>query len=74
MYENKHQQVISHQQFMRRLRLHLWVALVLLIASLAIGMVGYKVLEQLSWTDGFFELSHAIGRDGAGQSTVDRSG
>ena len=45
MYENKRQQVISHQQFMRRLRQHLWVALALLIGSLAMGMVGYKVFE-----------------------------
>ena len=53
MYENKIQPVISHQQFMRRLRQHLWVALALLIGSLAMGMVGYKVFEQLAWIDGF---------------------
>ena len=61
MYENKHQQVISHQQFMRRLRQNMWVALVLLIVSLAIGMVGYKVLEQLSWTDGFLNSAMLLG-------------
>ena len=61
MYENKRQQVISHQQFMRRLRQHLWVALALLIGSLAMGMVGYKVFEQLAWIDGFLNSSMLLG-------------
>ena len=61
MYENKRQQVISHQQFMRRLRQHLWVALALLIGSLAMGMVGYKVFEQLAWIDGFLNSALLLG-------------
>ena len=61
MYENKRQQVISHQQFMRRLRQHLWVALALLIGSLAMGMVGYKVFEQLAWIDGFLNSAMLLG-------------
>ena len=61
MYENKRQRVISHQQFMRRLRQHIGVASVLLAASLAFGMVGYKAFEHLSWTDGFLNSAMLLG-------------
>lgn len=61
MYESKHQPVISRSVFLRRLlRQSAW-AFGLLVPSLAVGMAGYVVLEQMSWIDAFLNASMLLG-------------
>jgi hypothetical protein len=57
VYETKHQPPLPRANFAQRLIGHLLVALGLVIGSLAIGMVGYKAFEKLSWIDAFLNAS-----------------
>ena len=61
MYESKHQPPLAHAHFARRLGLHLALALGVLAVSLGIGMVGYRLLEQLPWLDAFLNAAMLLG-------------
>ena len=61
MYESKHQPPLSATRFAQRLLAHLGVALALLVASLAIGMLGYVSLEKLSLADAFLNSAMLLG-------------
>jgi hypothetical protein len=61
VYESRHQTVISRIKFYRRLGLHLLIASALLLISLAIGMVGYRVTEDMDWLDAFLNASMLLG-------------
>ena len=61
MYENKKQRPVSRAVFVQRLLGQLlWVA-ALLAASLGVGMVGYVMLENLSWIDAFLNAAMLLG-------------
>ena len=57
MYESRHQAPIARASFAQRLLRHSFAAVGLLLASLAIGMLGYVVFEHLSWIDAFLNAS-----------------
>ena len=61
MYETKNQPPVARARFARRLLAHAVAALVLLVASLALGMAGYVVFEHLSWVDAFLNASMLLG-------------
>lgn len=61
MYEPKHQTPLSRARFAQRLLVHSLVALGLLAASLAFGMLGYVIFENLSWIDAFLNSSMLLG-------------
>lgn len=61
MYESKQQQPLSKDRFIKRLTNHLAVAISLLAVSLLIGMVGYVLLEKLSWMDAFLNAAMLLG-------------
>ena len=61
MYESKTQQPLASAGFARRLLGHLLVAIGLLGLSLAFGMVGYVVFENLSWLDAFLNAAMLLG-------------
>ena len=61
MYESRHQAPITPSRFAQRLMAHLAVALGLLAVSLAIGMLGYVLLENLSWVDAFLNAAMLLG-------------
>jgi len=61
MYESKQQAQLSPAAFLRRLLRHFGAALGLLGASLAVGMVGYRGLEGLSWIDAFLNAAMLLG-------------
>jgi hypothetical protein len=60
-FEHRAQPVIPPQQFLARLAHSGTIALGLVAASLAIGMVGYHSLESLSWIDAFLNASMLLG-------------
>ena len=60
-FEHHAQPVIAHGQFMVRLFHSGAVALVLIAASLFAGMIGYHLLEQLSWLDAFLNAAMLLG-------------
>jgi len=61
MYESRRQQPLTHGTFVQRLALHAACAVALVIGSLAIGMVGYHLLEHLSWIDAFLNSAMLLG-------------
>ena len=61
MYESKKQAPLASAGFARRLLGHLLVAIGLLGLSLAFGMVGYVVFENLSWLDAFLNAAMLLG-------------
>ena len=61
MYESKSERPLAHQHFVRRILLHLCIALGLIAFSLGIGMAGYVRFEGLSWLDAFLNAAMLLG-------------
>jgi len=60
-FEHHAQPVIPPHQFILRLAHSGMIALALIAVSLFIGMVGYHILEGLSWIDAFLNASMLLG-------------
>ena len=57
MYEKRHQPLLPRHKFYRRLARNATCGLVLVVVSLAIGMLGYHALEGLPWIDAFLNAA-----------------
>jgi hypothetical protein len=60
-FEHRAQPVIPPNRFIIRLAHSGIIALALIAVSLFIGMVGYHILEGLSWIDAFLNASMLLG-------------
>jgi hypothetical protein len=61
MYEHHKQPLAKRSVFAKRLALNGVIGLLLLIFSLGIGMIGYHILEGLSWIDSLLNASMILG-------------
>lgn len=61
MYEKKHQPLLPRAAYYRRLARHGGVALIIVLISLGIGILGYRYLENLSWIDALLNASMILG-------------
>ncbi len=61
MFEHHRQPLLSRAAFMQRQFRFTLVALALIVGSLVIGMVGYRVFEGLSWVDAFLNAAMLMG-------------
>ena len=61
MYETKKQRPLARAKFVRRLLVHLLIALGLLVLSLLFGMWGYMFFEKLQWRDAFLNAAMLLG-------------
>ena len=61
MYEPRDSAPISNLHFAYRMLTHGAAAVLLLVGSLAIGMVGYMHYEQLLWRDAFLDSAMLLG-------------
>jgi len=61
MYERRTQPLLTPRQFALRLLRHFWIALGMVLVSLGAGMLGYHVLEGLSWLDAFLNAAMILG-------------
>lgn len=61
MYERRTQQPVARAVFLRRLASQLLWVVLMLMASLGIGMVGYVTFENLSWIDAFLNSAMLLG-------------
>lgn len=68
MYEHHKQPLASTKVFVRRVALNIFIALLLLLFSLGIGILGYHFLGKLSWIDSLLNSSMILG----GMGPVDR--
>jgi hypothetical protein len=60
-FEHRAQPVIPPDQFIARLAHSGIIALALIAISLLVGMIGYHLLEGLSWIDAFLNASMLLG-------------
>jgi hypothetical protein len=60
-FEHRTQPIIPRRQFIIRLVRSGIVALIFIIVSLFIGMLGYHIIEDLGWIDAFLNASMLLG-------------
>ena len=72
--EHRAQPVIPADQFIVRLAHSGIIALALIAVSLSVGMVGYHLLEGLSWIDAFLNASMLLGGMGPVHTPVTYGG
>jgi hypothetical protein len=61
MYEHHTEPLLPRSDFAKRLLRSFLISLGIIIGSLFIGMIGYHVLEGLSWIDAFLNASMLMG-------------
>jgi hypothetical protein len=61
MYESIHHPLVSRRVFLGRLARHMAAALTIMGGSLALGVLGYHVLEKLPWIDALLNASMIMG-------------
>ena len=61
MYEHHKQPLASKKAFVRRVMVNGLIAMLLLLFSLGIGMLGYHFLGRLSWIDSLLNSSMILG-------------
>ena len=61
LYEHRSQPLLPRRLFVRRLLQHAGVAFALVGISLGIGVLGYRILEELPWIDAFLNASMILG-------------
>jgi hypothetical protein len=61
MYEHRSHPLLPKRQYIRRLFMHGLAALLVVAASLSIGILGYHVTEGLPWIDSLLNASMILG-------------
>ena len=61
MYEHHSEPIAPRAVFLRRLATSTSIGLLALLGSLAAGMIGFHVLENLSWIDAFLNSAMLLG-------------
>lgn len=61
MFEHSSQPVISRRDFLKRILVFAAAAVAVLMLSLMLGVVGYHLTEDLSWTDSLLNASMILG-------------
>jgi hypothetical protein len=61
MYEHKHAPLLSAAKFQRRLINHAMVAMGIVTGSLAMGVIGFHFLSDLSWIDSLLNAFMLLG-------------
>ncbi len=61
MYEKRRQNVVPRHIFIQRLAKHGIIAFLIMAFSLAIGVIGYRVIEGMPWIDALLNASMILG-------------
>jgi hypothetical protein len=61
MFEHRNQTLISRRAFYRRLAGYGIVSLGFITFSLAVGILGYRLIEGMSWIDAFVNAAMILG-------------
>jgi hypothetical protein len=67
MFEHHHEPLLPQHHFFRRMARHFGLAAVVLGGSLAVGILGYRYGEGLSWVDSLLNASMIL--SGMGPAT-----
>ena len=60
-FEHRRQPLASRRIFMQRMGRYLALSIVIILVSLAIGIIGYHTTEGLSWVDSLLNASMILG-------------
>ena len=60
-FERRHEKLLPLPLFIKRLVKFFLISAGIVLASLAIGMVGYHLIERLSWVDSFLNAAMLMG-------------
>lgn len=60
-YEHRSQPLLPRRLFLRRLGQHALAAAWLIVGSLGLGVLGYRIFEGLSWLDSLLNASMILG-------------
>jgi hypothetical protein len=74
LFEHRSQPLLSRAQFAWRLAATTGIGAVLVAASLAFGMLGYREFEGLSWLDAFLNAAMLLGGMGPVNAPVSAAG
>lgn len=61
MFEHHKQPLLSPREFLIRQLIYLLAAFLIIVGSLALGMVGYHFLEKLTWIDSLVNAAMLLG-------------
>ena len=61
MFEHHKQPLLTSRQFLIRQLIFLLVAIVIIVGSLIMGMLGYHFFENLSWIDSLVNAAMILG-------------
>jgi hypothetical protein len=61
MFEHRKQPLLSPREFIVRQLIYLLVAMLIVVVSLVLGMLGYHLLEHLSWIDSLVNAAMLLG-------------
>jgi len=61
LYEQRTQELIPRSRFLSRLVFHASLAILIVLVSLGLGIVGYRQTEGLSWIDSLLNAAMILG-------------
>lgn len=61
MFEKKYQKIAPVTVFMRRLAVHITIAILLILGALFIGVAGYHWVAGFNWVDSLLNASMILG-------------
>ena len=61
MYEHRSQPLMAHPAFLRRVASHTLVASLVVLGSLLVGILGYRLTEDLAWIDALLNAAMILG-------------
>lgn len=61
MFEHRTEPILPKPAFIRRVLMHLGLAVAIVLASLFVGAVGYRMCEQWNWTDATLNAAMILG-------------
>lgn len=64
MFEAKNEPLASKQDFLKRFSRNLFIGLMIIVLSLACGMIGYRYLENMTWIDSYLNASMILAGEG----------
>jgi hypothetical protein len=74
MYEHRHAPLAPRSVFLRRLGEVVALSAAIVVASLAVGMWGYRHFEHLAWRDAFLNAAMLLGGMGPVETPVTPGG
>ena len=61
MFERHHEKLLPRRAFLRRLLKYAAISVALILISLVVGMVGYRLAEGMPWVDAFLNAAMLMG-------------